>query len=68
MDLNYLYHRHQVSLYQSENADCERARLAHAALADGYAAKIEKAKRLQLELHLAEQGAAPLSRQLVGQQ
>ena len=45
MDLNYLYHRHQVSLFMSDNAGSERARIAHAALAAAYLAKIEASKR-----------------------
>lgn len=53
MDLNYLYHRHQVSLFNADNASCEESRLAHLSLVAGYAAKIEKARRprqVQLEL------------------
>ena len=44
MDLNYLYHRHQVSLFMAENADCGESRRAHRALADGYAARIACAR------------------------
>jgi hypothetical protein len=44
MDLNYLYHRHQVSLFMAENAAGEESRRAHRALADGYAARIAGAK------------------------
>jgi len=44
MDLNYLYHRHQVSLFMAENAGCDRARRAHGELAVGYAARIAAAK------------------------
>lgn len=40
MDLNYLYQRHQVSLFMSENAACGQAREAHKGLALGYAAQI----------------------------
>ena len=40
MDLNYLYHRHQVSLFLSANAASETARRTHRALAEGYAARI----------------------------
>lgn len=46
MDLNYLYHRHQVSLFMADNADCERSRRVHRELADGYAARIAQAKTL----------------------
>jgi hypothetical protein len=48
VDLNYLYHRHQVSLFMAENAACEEARCAHRSLADGYAARIAEAKHPQL--------------------
>jgi tartrate dehydratase alpha subunit/fumarate hydratase class I-like protein len=44
MDLNYLYQRHQVSLFMAENAACEQARRAHRELAEGYAARIGEAK------------------------
>ncbi len=52
MDLNYLYHRQQVSLYMAEHASCEESRAAHRGLLAGYAARIEEAKhqRVQLEL------------------
>ncbi|HET9811974.1 MAG TPA: hypothetical protein VFP53_09840 [Sphingomicrobium sp.] len=45
MDLNYLYHRHQVSLLLSENAACEQSRDAHVGLAEAYASRIAEAKR-----------------------
>ena len=44
MDLNYLYHHHQVSLFMADNADCERSRRVHRELAQGYAARIAQAK------------------------
>ena len=44
MDLNYLYHRHQVSLFMADNADCVRSRRVHRELANGYAARIAQAK------------------------
>ena len=44
MDLNYLYHRHQVALYFSEHAACEASRSVHRGLADGYARLIRTAK------------------------
>lgn len=52
MDLNYLYHRHQVSLMMADSAACSRSRLAHLGLVAAYARKIEQAKseRPQLEL------------------
>jgi hypothetical protein len=36
MDLNYLYHRQQVSLFRSENAACARSRRAHLQFATAY--------------------------------
>jgi hypothetical protein len=44
VDLNYLYQRHQVSLFMAENAASEQARRVHRELADGYAARIGEAK------------------------
>jgi hypothetical protein len=44
VDLNYLYHRQQISHYMAENAACSCSRLAHLALAKGYNARIEVAK------------------------
>ena len=44
MDLNYLYGRQQVSLFNADNAACDRSRLAHQAMADTYAALIADAK------------------------
>lgn len=40
MDLNYLYHRHQVSLYMSDNAKCHRSRSIHRSFTSAYAALI----------------------------
>ena len=48
MDLNYLYHRHQVSLFMADNADCEQSRRVHRELADGYASRIAQAKTLPI--------------------
>jgi hypothetical protein len=44
MDLNYLYRRHQVSLFNADNAQCADSRRAHLSLVDVYAARIEQAK------------------------
>lgn len=44
LDLNYLYQRHQVSLFMSEHAVCEDARHIHREFADRYAAQIARAK------------------------
>ena len=41
MDLNQLFHRHQVSLMRADIAACPEARIAHEGLAAGYAARIE---------------------------
>ena len=40
MDLNYLYHRHQVSLFMSDHAACDRSRTTHGAFTRAYAAMI----------------------------
>ena len=40
MDLNYLYHRHGVSLIMAERAGCDRSRRAHHSLAAAYAERI----------------------------
>jgi len=52
MDLNYLYHRHQVSLFNAENATCNESRRAHLSLATSYASKIELAKRDKRQIEL----------------
>jgi hypothetical protein len=44
VDLNYLYHRHQVSLFMAENAGSEPARRIHRQLAAAYAERISDAK------------------------
>lgn len=44
MDLNYLYHRHQISLFMATNARSEAARGVHRELATQYAAQIADAK------------------------
>ena len=41
MPLNYLLHRHQVSLMNAEAAESLEARHSHALLAQGYARKID---------------------------
>jgi len=45
MDFNYFYHRHQVSLFMSDNAASAQSRAVHRELTRGYAAKIETALR-----------------------
>jgi hypothetical protein len=44
MDLNYLYQRHQISLFRSEHAACPQSREAHRRMALGYATKIDQAR------------------------
>ena len=45
MDFNYFYHRHQVSLFMSDNGTSAEARAVHRELTRGYAAKIANALR-----------------------
>ena len=40
MDLNYLYHRHGISLMMSDRAACEPSRHAHRVMAGEYARRI----------------------------
>jgi hypothetical protein len=40
MDLNYLYHRHGISLMMAERAACAQARAAHRGFATAYAGEI----------------------------
>ncbi len=44
MDLNYLFHRQQVSMMMSAAARSAEARLAHAQLANRYATQIATAQ------------------------
>ena len=53
MDLNYLYTRHQISLFMAENADSEQARKAHREFGRRYASRIAEAKRLLLNASAA---------------
>jgi hypothetical protein len=45
MDLNDLYHRHQVSLYRAKHGASAAARKAHLGMADGYAERIARLRR-----------------------
>jgi hypothetical protein len=45
MDLNYLHHRQQVSVFLSDNAACASSRIVHRKMAEGYAALIATARR-----------------------
>lgn len=42
MDLNYLFHRQQVSLMRADAAGCVASRYAHRELARGYNDRIER--------------------------
>jgi hypothetical protein len=44
VDLNYLYRRQQISLFNADNAACGRSQRAHQSMADAYAALIVVAK------------------------
>jgi hypothetical protein len=44
MDLNYLYHRQQVSQFNADNSGCAPSRRAHQEMADAYNALIASAK------------------------
>ena len=52
MDLNSLYHRHQVSVFNAANAKCDGSRRAHLSLVAAYAAKIKEATRGKPPLEL----------------
>lgn len=53
MDLNYLYHRHQVSVFMAANAASDEARSAHRELAERYALQIADAKSALLTISAA---------------
>jgi hypothetical protein len=53
VDLNYLYHRHQVALFMADNADSDQSRHAHRELADAYAARIAHTKTLPIPAGVA---------------
>lgn len=44
MDLNDLLQRHQVALFNAQNAPGDEARRAHQSMADAYAARIAGSK------------------------
>ena len=52
MALNYLLHRHQISLMRTRSGACPSARAAHRGLAVGYAARIQALR--------ADLGATPM--------
>ncbi len=43
MDLNYLYHRQQVSTFMADNAFCDPSRRAHREMAERYSRRITQA-------------------------
>jgi len=62
MDLNYLYHRHQISLMHARRATSKSARFSHLGLARGYAQMIEAARDQDLKgwpAPLSETSARP---------
>ena len=54
MDLNYLFHRHQVALMRADAATCSSSRYSHLGLARGYADRI---RALQLVLGAGAAGS-----------
>ena len=53
MDLNYLYQRHQVSVFMAENAHSEQVSEVHREFGERYASQIAAAKRLHLSASAA---------------
>jgi len=53
MDLNYLYQRHQISLFMAENGSSDQVRRVHGEFADLYAARISEARRSHASLRAA---------------
>jgi len=49
VDLNYLENRQQMSLRRAREATCERSRLVHLTLAQGYADRIARYRAAQTE-------------------
>ncbi|HEY9554581.1 hypothetical protein, partial [Allosphingosinicella sp.] len=47
IDLNYLYHRQQISMMRAAAATCDRSRAAHQGLADGYGGVIASERSLR---------------------
>jgi hypothetical protein len=50
MDLNYLYQRHQVSLFMAEHGSSAHVRRIHGEFADLYAARIVEARQSRTHL------------------
>ena len=53
MDLNYLYQRHQISLFMAENGSTDQVRRVHGKFADLYAARIADARQRRAPLRAA---------------
>jgi hypothetical protein len=53
MDLNYLYKRHQISLFMAENGSSDEVRRVHGEFADLYAARIANARQARAPLRAA---------------
>jgi len=53
MDLNYLYQRHQIALFMSENGSSHEVRRVHGEFADLYAARIAEARQFRAPLRAA---------------
>jgi hypothetical protein len=53
MDLNYLYQRHQVSLFLAEAGSSDQVRRIHAEFADLYAVRIAEARQSHAPLRAA---------------
>jgi len=53
MDLNYLYRRHQISLFMAENGSTDQVRRVHGEFAHMYAARIAKAKQVDMAVRAA---------------
>ena len=48
MDLNYLYQRHQISLFMAENGSSQEVRQIHREFGKRYAKRIADAKQAHL--------------------
>jgi hypothetical protein len=53
VDLNYLYQRHQISLFTAENGSTDQVRRVHGEFADLYAARIADARPWRAPLRAA---------------
>ena len=53
MDLNYLYQRHQIALFMSENGSSHEVRRVHGEFADLYAARIAEVRQFRAPLRAA---------------